>query len=155
MLIVFPMFYQLPNESNKVAGEEHQLLRKAYQFLCPVISLWGAGLPRGKLLWNGAGLGRYGHLNYVSMSAAEDFMVRKKPSSMNRALCVLTLPSLSTPFPLCGAFLFSRLILFRVSWLFRHTIKFKFSELFTHACIVFLPVHACCELRSGNCTARI
>lgn len=36
-------------------------------------------------------------------SAAEDLLVKEKPGSVNRALCVLTLPYLflSTRFPLC------------------------------------------------------
>lgn len=42
-------------------------------------------------------------------------------------------------FLLCWAFLFCRFILPGFSCLFRHTIKFKFSELFTHGSSVFLP----------------
>ena len=50
MLIVFPMFYQLPDEANKVAGEEHQLLRRAYPFLYTVISSLRSMLAEGKSL---------------------------------------------------------------------------------------------------------
>ena len=76
---------------------------------------------------------------------------------MHRALCVFTLPCffLWIRFLLCGAFLLSRLILFRFSFLFRHKIKLKVSELFTHGCSVFLPVLRCCPFRSGNHTARL
>lgn len=65
----------------------------------------------------------------------------KKARSVNRAFCVLTLPCffLWICFLLCGAFLLGRLILFRFGCLFRHTIKFKVSELFIPGCIVFLP----------------
>ena len=82
---------------------------------------------------------------------------RKKPGAVNRALCILTLPSffLWIRFLLCSAFLFSRLILPRFSCFFRHTIKFKVSELLTHGCRVFLPGLTCCTFRSGNCTDRI
>jgi hypothetical protein len=81
--------------------------------------------------------------------------VERSPA-LCRALCGLTLPCffLWIRFLLCGAFLFSRLILPWFSCLFRHTIKFKVSELFTHGCRVFLPVGSCCPFRS-RCTARI
>ena len=56
-------------------------------------------------------------------------------------------------FFLCWAFLLSRLILSGFNFLFRHRFKFKISELLTRGCSVFLPVLACCLLRSGNRTA--
>ena len=82
---------------------------------------------------------------------------KKKPGAVNRALCVFTLTCffLWIRFLLSWAFLFGRLILFRFSCVFWHTIKFKISELFINGCKVFLPVFPCCHFRSGNCTARL
>ena len=59
--------------------------------------------------------------------------------AVNRALCVLMLACffLWIRFLLRWAFLFSRLILSGFSCLFRHTFKFKVSELFTYGCRVF------------------
>jgi len=83
--------------------------------------------------------------------------VKRSPVLCTGLSAFLTLPYLFlfTRFPLCWAFLFSRLILFWMSWLFWHTIKFKINELFTPGSGVFLPVLQCCAFRSGNCTATI
>ena len=157
MLIVFPGFYWLPTNLIKWLVKKTNYFGKRIRFYTQLYLHWGAGLPGGKSLWNGAGLGRYVHLNHTASPLRETRVGRKKPGAVNPALCVLTLPCffLWIRFLLCWAFLFSRLILFGFGCLFRHTIKFKFSELFIHGCSVFLPVLPCCPFRSGNCTARI
>ena len=67
----------------------------------------------------------------ATASVREDLINLRKPGAVNRALFVLTLPCffLWIRFLLCWAFLFSRLILPGFSCLFRHTIKFKVSEI--------------------------
>ncbi len=59
--------------------------------------------------------------------------------AINRALCVLILACffLWIRFLLCWTFLFCWLILPGSGVFFRHTFKFKVSELFTHGCRVF------------------
>ena len=83
--------------------------------------------------------------------------IKRSPALWTGLSASLALPCffLWIRFFLCWAFLFSRLILPGFSCLFRHTIKFKVSELFTHGCGVFLSVLSCYPFRSGNCTTRL
>ena len=87
--------------------------------------------------------------------------LRKKeqrlPGAMHRAFFILHLTCLIlwSRFPLCWAFLFSRLILFWLCCFFWHKINFSLVNYLLMAATSLAPFSPIVFFRSGNCTAGL